>query len=85
MASTRFPAFTMSMKTTQKNLVRLILAGLFIAIGAGHTMADPAWVRHNSLGWYDAQGRYHLYVIQPLQGNSPGLPERSLSDTAAAL
>jgi hypothetical protein len=86
MASTLFLLFTMGMKNNQNNLMQSILVGLFVAVGAVNTMATPApWVRHNNTGWTDAQHQSHAYVIHPVQGNSPGLPERFLSDTPAAL
>jgi hypothetical protein len=75
----------MGMKNNQNNLIRSILVGIFIAIGAVNTMATPLAHHTRPLGWTDAQHQYHAYVIHPIQGNSPGLPERFLSDTPAAL
>ena len=46
------------MKTIQQNLVRSILVALFIAVGAGRTMAYD----HDDKGWFDNQHQHHAFI-----------------------
>ena len=69
------------MKSITKNFIGTILVGLFIAAGAGRTLAYD----HDKTGWFDSEHHHHLFIIEPRAGNSPGVPQRDLSDTPAAL
>jgi hypothetical protein len=46
------------MKTIQQNLVRSILVALFIAVGAGRTMAYD----HDDTGWFDEHHNHHAFI-----------------------
>jgi hypothetical protein len=46
------------MKTIQRNLVRSILVALFIAVGAGRTMAYD----HDDTGWFDEHHNHHAFI-----------------------
>jgi hypothetical protein len=46
------------MKTIQQNLVRSILVALFVAVGAGRTMAYD----HDDKGWFDNQHQHHAFI-----------------------
>jgi hypothetical protein len=46
------------MKTIQQNLVRSILVALFVAVGAGRTMAYD----HDDKGWFDDQHQHHAFI-----------------------
>ena len=45
------------MKTIQKYFVSSILVALFIAVGAGRTMAYD----HDSSGWFDGHHQHHAF------------------------
>ena len=47
-----------SMKSIQKYLVRSILVAVFIAVGAGRSMAYD----HDSSGWFDEHHQHHAFI-----------------------
>jgi hypothetical protein len=83
MADARFLLFIQGMKSITSNLIRSTLFGLFIAVSAGRTLAD----NHDQTptGWYDSNHKFHAYIAQPRQGNSPGVPQSNLADTPAGM
>jgi hypothetical protein len=70
------------MKSITSNLIRSTLFGLFIAVSAGRTLAFD---QTPQTGWYDSNHKFHAYIAQPRQGNSPGVPQRNLADTPAGM
>jgi hypothetical protein len=46
------------MKTIQQNLVRSLLVALFVAVGAGRTMAYD----HDDSGWFDEHHNHHSFI-----------------------
>jgi len=81
MASAPLLLFSEDMKSITSNLIRSTLFGLFIAVSAGRALAD----NHTPTGWYDTNHKFHAYIAQPRQGNSPGVPQSNLADTPAGM